>query len=64
METITLWLRGKKTFIVGIGAVVAVVVAWSVGEMEAQQAIEAIVAALMGMFIRAGVTNEAKKVKE
>jgi hypothetical protein len=57
MNKIRLYLQGKKTYVVGIGAIVAAVVAWITGNMDQTQAIEAIAAALMGMFIRAGVAK-------
>lgn len=64
MGKIRLWLQGNKTYTVGIGAIVAVIVAWSTGNLDDGKAVEAIVAAIMGMCLRAGVTTEVDKLKE
>ncbi len=64
MGKVRLFLQGKKTYLVGLGAIVAAVTAWSGDTMNDTQAIEAIVAALVAMFIRAGVTTEVKNLKK
>ena len=50
-------LAGKKTYLVGVLAILGTVISWSTGQMETGAAIEALVAAIMGMTIRAGVTK-------
>ena len=55
--TMRTWLQGKKTYIVGIGAIVAAVVAYTQGTIDGTQAVEAIVGAILAMTIRAGVTT-------
>jgi len=57
-------MQGKKTYVTGVGAIVAALVAWVAGSVTDVQIIEAVVGALMLMFIRSGVTAEAKKVVE
>jgi hypothetical protein len=51
------WLQGKKTYIVGVGAIVAAVVAFTQGTIDGTQAVEAIVGAILAMTIRAGITT-------
>ncbi len=60
MTAIREWLQGKKTYVVAIGAIVAALVAWSQGTMDTMQLVEAGVAAVLAMTIRAGVTTETK----
>lgn len=64
MDTLRTWLQGKKTYVVGVGAIVATIVAWSQGTLDNAQAVQAVVAALMGMFLRAGVDNAVAKVAD
>lgn len=54
------WLKGKKTYIVCIGAICAAATAWISGEIDMIHAIEAIVAALGALTIHAAVANTAK----
>ena len=61
MNKLRLYLQGKKTYVVGVGAVVAAAVAWAMGNIDNQSAIEAIVGALLAMFIRAGSATDAAK---
>jgi hypothetical protein len=58
------WLAGKKTYLVGIASIVAIVLAYSQGDMSAAESIKAIVAAIMAMTIRAGVTSTVQKSTE
>ncbi|HPM84097.1 MAG TPA: hypothetical protein PLF81_25510 [Candidatus Anammoximicrobium sp.] len=64
MDKIRQFLQGKKTYVVGIGAIAAAVVAWVNGSLDNAHAIEAIIAALMGMFIRAGVNTAAQTAQD
>lgn len=64
VKKVRVFLQGKKTYLVGLGAIIAAVTAWSGDTLNDTQAIEAIVAALVAMFIRAGVTTEANKLKK
>lgn len=55
MKTIREWLKGKKTYIVCAGAILATVLAWSVGDVELADAVKNIVEALAGITIRAAI---------
>jgi len=57
METIRKWLKGRKTYIVAVGAILAVVVGWADGGMELPAATEKIVAAIIAMTVRAGIAK-------
>lgn len=61
LSRVRTFLQGKKTYVVGVGAIVGATVAWASGELTNGEVVSAVVAALMGMFIRAGVGNEIKK---
>ena len=57
MNKIREFLSGRKTYIVGAGAIIAAVLAWTNGTLDNAQAIEAIVAALVAIFLRAGIAK-------
>ena len=57
MKTIREWLAGKKTYFVAVGAIIGAIAAYASGEIEAFAAIEAIVAAVLAMTVRAGVSK-------
>jgi hypothetical protein len=59
MTAIRNWLMGKKTYVVGIGGLIAAVVAWTQGSLDNTEMVEAIVAALLAMTLRAGVKSAA-----
>ena len=61
MDKIREWLKGKKSYILGVSAILAAVVSWSTGALDAKEAIGTIMAALMSMSLRAGSANEAQK---
>lgn len=54
-------LKGYKTYILGGVTIVGAVAAFLVGDTSLTEAINLVVTAAMGMFIRSGVTLEAKK---
>ena len=57
------WLAGKKTYLVGIMAILGAVVAWVSGEMDLPAMMAAITAAIMAMTMRAGVAKgEVRRV--
>jgi len=60
MNSIREWLKGKKTYLVGVGAVLAAVIAWAGGEVEIGGAIQAIITAVLAMTVRAGVSTETE----
>ena len=51
------WLAGKKTYLVGIAAILGAVIAWASGEVDLPATVAAITAAIMGMTMRAGVAK-------
>lgn len=51
------WLAGKKTYLVGVAALIGVVVAWSTGEFTDFQALEAAFVAVQTIFLRAGIAK-------
>lgn len=55
MTKIRDWLKGKKTYLVCIGAIIAVVLAWSDGDVTDFQAADGLVKAIFGMTIRAAI---------
>lgn len=55
------FLTGRKTYLVGIAAIIGVLIAYANGTMEAMEAIKAIVEAILAMTIRAGVATAAEK---
>ena len=61
LENIREKLRGKKTYVVGIGSIIGLVVAWTQGAVTTPDFIQGVITAVLGMTIRAGVTSEAGK---
>ncbi len=57
MNRIKEWLEGKKTYFVCISALIGIVIAWSTGDMTGLAAVQAAVAAIVGMTIRAGIAK-------
>ena len=54
------FLSGKKTYLLLMATIIGTVVAWVEGKVDTMQGIYAIIAALAGMTLRAGVTSNAK----
>ena len=57
-------LKGKKTYFTAGAAVLTALGAYFTGEVDLTVTIQAVFAALMCIFLRQGVTSEAKKVVE
>ena len=57
-------LKGKKTYITAGAAVLTALGAYFAGEVDLTVTIQAVFAALMVVFLRQGVTSEAKKGAE
>ena len=57
MKTLNEFLSGKKTYIVAIGAVVAVAVSFLNGDLTVGEAVQATLGALGLATLRAGVTK-------
>lgn len=54
-------LKGYRTYILGAVTIVGAVAAYLVGDTPLTEAINLVVTAGMGMFIRSGVTTEVAK---
>ena len=57
-------LKGKKTYFTAGAAILTALGAYFAGEANLGVMIQAVFAALMVVFLRNGVTSEAKKVAE
>ena len=57
-------LKGKKTYFTAGAAVLTALGAYFAGEVDLSLTIQACFAALMVVFLRQGVTSEAKKAAE
>ena len=57
-------LKGKKTYFTAAAAVLTALGAYFAGEVDLSITIQACFGALMVVFLRQGVTSEAKKVVE
>lgn len=55
MESIKAFLAGKKTYLVAASVVLGAIVAYSGGEADLGQTIQAIITAVLGATIRAGI---------
>jgi len=56
-------LKGKKTYTVGIGAIMGAIGLWlqNPETMPLATMVQTVVGALMGMFIRSGIKNDTEK---
>ena len=54
-------LKGKKTYFTAGAAVITALGAYFAGEVDLSTTIQAVFAAAMVIFLRQGVTSEAKK---
>lgn len=52
-------LKGKRTYLVGTLALLGALAAWLSGEMSAADALQVSLEGLIGMTLRAGITNTA-----
>lgn len=57
-------LKGKKTYFTAAAAVITALGAYFAGEVDLTTTISAVFATLMAVFLRQGVTSEAKKAAE
>lgn len=57
MTKIKDWLKGKKTYIVCVIAIVTVAIAWAEGNVTNGEAMEAVFKAIFGITLRAGVAK-------
>lgn len=54
------FLPGKKTYIIGILAVLGAIGAYVAGQADLTTTVQSVVAAILAMTIRSGVTTEVK----
>ena len=54
------FLSGKKTYLIAASSIIGILVAYSQGSVNAQDAIKSIVEAVLAMTIRAGVSTSTK----
>lgn len=57
------WLRGKKTYVLAVSSIFAALAAYATGQIEVGEMIKLIVAAIMAMTIRAGITKSGPNGK-
>ena len=57
-------LKGKKTYITAITAIIGALSAYLTGEVEAAEAIQLGVTELLALFIRSGIKDQAKEVAD
>jgi type IV secretory pathway VirB2 component (pilin) len=62
LQSIQLWLTGKKTYLAALAAIIAAVTAYAEGTTDAWQTVMAIGGAIVAATLRHGVTTEAKTV--
>lgn len=51
------WLKGKKTYMVAFGALVAIVIAWSTEGQTTEAAVKEAVALVMAMTFRGAIAK-------
>lgn len=51
------WLKGKKTYIVAFGALVAIGVSWLTGDQSTELAVKEAVALVMAMTFRGAIAK-------
>jgi len=54
------WLQGKKTYIVCLGAMIASAILFIDGSIELPELVKQLIALVIGVTIRAGVSTESK----
>jgi hypothetical protein len=59
MNSLRLWLQGKKTYVVAIGSIVAVIVAWVQGTTDTKTAVEMVVPLILAICLRSGISSDA-----
>jgi len=51
------WLKGKKSYLLGLAGVLTVAAAWASGELNLTEALAGLWAALQTIFLRAGIAK-------
>jgi hypothetical protein len=57
MTSIITWLKGKKTYILGLAAIVYAITGYYTGNLDSQTAMAVAWAAMQTMALRAGITK-------
>jgi len=57
MNKVQGFLKGKKTYLVALAAIVGVAIAWSQQDISNMDAIKAVVEAILACTIRAGIAK-------
>jgi hypothetical protein len=55
------WLRGKKVYLLGIGTITGILIAWSNNAVDTKTMMDSIWGSLVAMALRAGQDNAAVK---
>ena|SRR3990167_5653451 len=55
LEKIKLGLSGKKTYLVALGSIIGVVIAWTNGTISNEQAVDTLIQSVLAMTVRAGI---------
>ena len=59
MNSLRDWLRGKKTYLICLAAILAAVIAWASGDAGTLDTAKMILAAFGGITLRAGISKAA-----
>jgi len=51
-------LQGKKTYLIAVSGILAVLIAWSNGSIETTEAIRGIIEAILAITIRSGIAKK------
>jgi hypothetical protein len=57
MSKVQAFLSGKKTYLVAVASILAIIIAYANGAMDSTAAIKAIIEAILAITIRAGVSK-------
>jgi len=58
------FLKGKKTYLTAVTAILTALVAWSSDSISATELVVALFVAFQTMFIRAGMNKETEKIRD
>jgi hypothetical protein len=58
LEKVRVWLRGKKTYLVALSAIVASVIAYTNNSIDAKDMWQQVVGLILTMTVRAGIANK------
>ena len=64
MNSFREWLKGKKTYLTGAGAIITALTLYATGDCELGVTMQTVFGACMGMFMRAGIQKTENAAKE